>query len=59
LKGGDGKVTAIVSVVLDMTELKNAQAGLLQSAKLASVGEMATGVAHELNPTVEHYFNAC
>lgn len=30
-------------------ELANTQSQLVQSAKLASVGEMATGVAHELN----------
>ncbi|MBF0286984.1 MAG: response regulator [SAR324 cluster bacterium] len=30
-------------------ELQNAQAQLIQSSKLASLGEMATGIAHELN----------
>jgi PAS domain S-box-containing protein len=30
-------------------ELEEAQSHLIQSAKLASLGEMATGVAHELN----------
>lgn len=32
-----------------MEELKSTQAQLVQSAKLAAVGEMAAGVAHELN----------
>lgn len=30
-------------------DLQNAQAQLIQSSKLASLGEMATGIAHELN----------
>ena len=30
-------------------ELKNTEAKLIQSAKLASIGELAAGVAHELN----------
>ncbi|MBF0276324.1 MAG: response regulator [SAR324 cluster bacterium] len=36
-------------VLLRTKELKNTQAQLVQSAKLASAGEMATGIAHELN----------
>lgn len=33
--------------------LKTAQAQLIQSAKLASLGEMATGIAHELNQPLQ------
>ena len=32
-----------------LTELKETQAELFHSAKLASVGELATGIAHEIN----------
>jgi len=33
----------------DVTELKVSQAQLIQASKLATLGEMATGIAHELN----------
>ncbi len=42
---GDG----IVLTISDITHHKLAESKLLQTSKLASLGEMATGVAHELN----------
>lgn len=36
-------------LVVANEELKNTQMKLVQSAKLASIGELATGIAHELN----------
>ncbi len=33
----------------DVTELRNSENQLIQASKLATLGEMATGVAHELN----------
>ena len=38
-----------VSVFTDVTERNHAQTQLIQSAKLATLGEMATSLAHELN----------
>lgn len=38
-----------VLVAKDITEYKNLQAQLLHTEKLAAVGELASGVAHELN----------
>jgi len=40
---------AEVSLKQAYEDLQNAQAQLIQSAKLASIGELAAGVAHELN----------
>ncbi len=44
-----GEKSSYMAVGIDYTELKRAQAQLIQSAKLASLGEMATGTAHEIN----------
>jgi len=38
-----------VLLISDITELKHSQAQVIQASKLASLGEMATSVAHELN----------
>jgi len=43
------KVSGAVMVAEDVTESKSIEMQLMQSSKMASIGEMATGVAHELN----------
>ena len=49
LKDEDGTTTGTVWVGRDVTELKSAQLQLLQAKKLSSIGEVISGVAHELN----------
>jgi PAS domain S-box-containing protein len=44
-----GEIVGVVGVGQDITELKRTQSQVIQSSKLASLGEMATSVAHELN----------
>ncbi|MEY4642434.1 MAG: hypothetical protein RLZZ227_2428 [Pseudomonadota bacterium] len=44
-----GHIVSVVCLGQDMTQLKAAQSQLVQASKLASIGEMATSVAHELN----------
>ena len=46
-----GELIAIVAVGRDLTEKKRLEAQLVQSAKMASLGVMAGGIAHEIrNP---------
>jgi PAS domain S-box-containing protein len=40
---------AICTTLFDITERNQAQAQLVQASKLATLGEMASGIAHELN----------
>ena len=44
-----GEVTATVHVVRDITERKKMEEQLVVTDRLASIGELASGVAHELN----------
>ncbi len=44
-----GAVAHVIELVIDVTENRNLQLQLLQSEKLASIGELAAGIAHELN----------
>ena len=46
-----GRVVALVGVGRDLTEKRQLELQLIQSAKMAALGEMAGGIAHELrNP---------
>ncbi|MCK5166030.1 MAG: PAS domain S-box protein [Rhodospirillaceae bacterium] len=45
----DNKITGAVVVFRDVSEQKEIRGQLIQSSKMATLGEMATGVAHELN----------
>ena len=44
-----GKIVGVVGVGQDVTETKKSQAQVIHASKLATLGEMATSVAHELN----------
>lgn len=44
-----GRLQEIQAVGRDNTEVRRAQLQLMQSAKMATLGEMATGLAHEIN----------
>lgn len=51
MRDGNGAITGLVGVGRDLTERKQLEAQLIQSAKMASLGVMAGGIAHEIrNP---------
>ncbi len=49
IKGTDGKVDRVLEVCHDITEQKRMESQLIQSYKLASLGKLVAGVAHEIN----------
>jgi two-component system NtrC family sensor kinase len=49
VRSADGRPTALVGVYTDQSERRDFERRLLQSGKLAAVGELAAGVAHEIN----------
>jgi PAS domain S-box-containing protein len=48
----DGEVVGVLGIARDITERKQMQAQLLQASKMAAIGELAAGVAHEINNPV-------
>ncbi len=47
VRSADGNVTHIVAVMEDVSDQRQAQQMLLQSERLAAIGQMVTGLAHE------------
>ncbi len=44
-----GKVEAVIAVGQDMTEIRRLQNQMLHSERLATIGQLAAGVVHEIN----------
>ena len=47
LRNADGDVTEVLSIGHDVTRLQDVQEKLVQSERLAAIGQMITGLAHE------------
>lgn len=57
VRDAQGEVVFLVPEGRDITELKRAEAALLQSEKLAAVGRLASSIAHEINNPLEAVMN--
>ncbi|MFN3739711.1 MAG: two-component system sensor histidine kinase NtrB [Thermodesulfovibrionales bacterium] len=49
LRDKEGNITGVVEVSVDITDKKRTEDALHQAEKLAAVGRLAAGIAHELN----------
>jgi PAS domain S-box-containing protein len=49
LQGADGEILGVLGIARDMTETKKLERQILNAEKLASIGQLAAGVAHEIN----------
>ncbi len=49
LQAVDGEILGVLGIARDMTETKKLEQQIRNSEKLASVGKLAAGVAHEIN----------
>jgi PAS domain S-box-containing protein len=45
----EGQVSGVLGTIRDITELKNFQDRIIRSQRLESIGQLAAGIAHEIN----------
>lgn len=57
LREHDGKPTHMILICDDITERRRAERLLLESEKLATVGQLTSSIAHEINDPIEAVMN--
>lgn len=57
LKDRDDRVFGILGIYHDVTEQKQMQMRLAQSQKLESIGQLAAGIAHEINTPMQFVYD--
>jgi len=53
----EGKVAGFFAVITDTTDRKGLESQLLQSQKLEAIGQLAAGIAHEINTPAQYVGN--
>ncbi len=54
LLDGNGEVDGVISIAIDMTEQKQMEEQLANASKLESIGQLAAGIAHEINTPTQY-----
>ncbi len=49
IRNENGDIDFVLELIQDVTEEKTLQAQVIQASKLAAIGELASGIAHEIN----------
>ena len=57
LHDADGELTGAIQSVQDVSERRAAQLQLEQTERMASIGQLAAGVAHEINNPIGYIFS--
>jgi len=52
--GGNGSITGVIGVAADVTQLSALEQQLAQASRLESIGQLAAGIAHEINTPVQY-----
>lgn len=53
-RGADGKAARVTGIRFDITELKTMEQQLASAQRLESIGQLAAGVAHEINTPIQY-----
>ncbi len=54
IRNKEGKPSGYVIVLKDMTDIQKMEAGLALAQKLESIGQLAAGIAHEINTPMQY-----
>jgi PAS domain S-box-containing protein len=57
VRNADGEVTHFVGIKRDVSEIAHLQRQLLQAQKLEAIGQLAAGIAHEINTPMQYVQN--
>jgi len=54
MRDSDGEITGILSISADISDRKMLEMQLVQAQKLESIGQLASGIAHEINTPAQY-----